>query len=53
MMFSRLRIAFFPAILLAALLVCRTPAWGQNAVVSGRLTDTSGGVIGNVTTGRL
>jgi Carboxypeptidase regulatory-like domain len=42
-------LAFAPAILLAALLVCHTPAWGQNAVVSGRVTDTSGGVIQSVT----
>ena len=38
-----------PAILLAVLFVCHTPAWGQNAVVSGRVTDTSGGVIQSVT----
>src|ERR1039458_548463 len=39
-----LRIAFFPAILLAAL-----PVWGQNAAVSGRVTDTSRSVIQNAT----
>ncbi|HET6962779.1 MAG TPA: carboxypeptidase-like regulatory domain-containing protein, partial [Terriglobia bacterium] len=42
-------LAFAPAILLAALLVCQTPVWGQNAVVSGRVIDTSGGVIQSVT----
>ena len=44
MRITRLRIAFFPAILLAAL-----PVWGQNAAVSGRVTDTSRGVIQNAT----
>src|ERR1039458_6971208 len=39
-----LRIAFFPAILLAAL-----PVWGQNAAVSGRVTDPSRSVIQNAT----
>src|SRR4030095_6723874 len=37
--------AFGSAILLAALLLGHTPVWAQNAVVSGRVTDTSGGVI--------
>jgi hypothetical protein len=33
----------------AVLFVCMCgAAWGQNAVVSGRLSDTSGGVIPNV-----
>jgi len=41
--------AFAPAIVLAMLFVCQTPVWGQNAVVSGRVTDTSGGVIQSVT----
>lgn len=29
--------------------MCRTPVWGQNAVVSGPVTDTSRGVIKDVT----
>ena len=41
--------AFAPAILLAALLLGHTPIWAQNAVVSGRVTDTSGAVIPGVT----
>ena len=42
-------LAFGSAILLAALFVGHTPVWGQNAVVSGRVTDTSGAVIPSVT----
>jgi hypothetical protein len=35
--------------LLAALLVCCAPVWAQNAVVSGRVTDSSGAVVPNAT----
>jgi len=38
-----------PFAVLLALLVCRSPVWGQNAMVSGRVTDTSQGVVPNVT----
>ncbi len=34
---------------LAALLLCCAPVWGQNAVVSGRVTDSSGAVVPNAT----
>ncbi len=45
-----LRIAVAPSAVLLTVLVCGTsPVWGQNAVVSGRVTDSSERVVPNVT----
>ncbi len=46
---SRYRVASVPLPALLALLVSGSPLYGQNAVVSGRVTDTSQSVVPNVT----
>ncbi len=46
---SFVKFSIQPSVLLVALLVCWAPAWAQNAVVSGRVTDTSGAAIPKAT----